>query len=217
MDIHPQFGEIRTIKDFLIRLLLIVLGVLAAVAVTQWNEQRGRNALAEQMRSRLLGEIAVNSKTLAQVTATYAATLAELDQVVKACAQASPTGKPDAALVKLVQDAKVDLRTPIISATQWQLASSNLSLRDFSIDDATVFSQIYTQQHALESVMLQHKPGTLAAMVDASLIAPDATAEQVRAGCRAAAQLRVYASSMLGNMRSLTVAYGTAPTTKTTP
>jgi uncharacterized protein YpmS len=217
MDIHPQFGEIRTIKDFLIRLLLIVLGVLAAVAVTQWNEQRGRNALAEQMRTRLIGEIAANSKSLTQVIDTYKATLVELDQVIKACALTSSQGKADPSLVKGVQDAKIDLRTPVISATQWQLASSNLSLRDFSIEEASVFSQIYTQQHLLESVMLQHKPGTLSALVDASLLAPDASAEQVRAGCRAAAQLRAYAGSMLGNMRSLTASYASAPKTQAAP
>ena len=185
MDIHPQFGEIRSVKDFLIRLLLIVLGVLAAVAVTQWNEQRARDALAAQMRSRLIDEVTANVKSLAQVTDVYAATSLELARIGKACAVASSQGKADSALAKSVQEVKLDLRTPIVSATQWHLASSNQSLRDFSNQDASAFSRIYTQQQSFESILLEHKPGTLAALVDASLLEAGASPEQTRVSCRA--------------------------------
>jgi hypothetical protein len=217
MDIHPQFGEIRTVKDFLIRLLLIVLGVLAAVAVTQWNEQRARDALAAQMRTRLIDEIAVNAKSLAQVADIYAATSVELERIAKACTVVSQQGKADAALLRLLQEAKLDLRTPIIAATQWHLVSSNQALRDFSIQDASAFSRVYSQQQFLESVLLQHKPGTLAALVDASLLEAGASPEQTRASCRAFAQLRMYTASMLGNMRGLAVAYGSSPTKSAAP
>jgi hypothetical protein len=57
MDVHIGREQITSWKDFLIRYLLIVAGILSAWAVNQWNEARQHRTIAEQTRAALQAEL----------------------------------------------------------------------------------------------------------------------------------------------------------------
>jgi hypothetical protein len=210
MDIHPQFGEIRTIKDFLIRFALIVLGVVVAVGVTQWRESSARQKVAQEMRVRLIEEINSNTKTLDRTAMSYEKTTKTLEGVVGLCEKAMKVGKLDAETVAEIRKADFDVRTPSLVNTQWQLANANLSVREFDREEAVRFADAYAFQHFVENVLMQHKPGTLSALVDANMLDVTTNAEQTRTTCRAYSYLLTYAASMRGNMQRLQKIYGKA-------
>jgi hypothetical protein len=208
MDIHPQFGEIRTIKDFLIRFALIVLGVVVAVSVTQWREHSSRQKAATDMRLRLMDEVANNAALLSRVAANYDQTTKALEGVVVLCEKATKAGKLDDETVAAIQRIELNLRTPSLVDTQWQLANANLALREFDKDEAGRFASAYAFQHFLESVLMQHKPGTLSAIVEANMLQGTTSPEQTRTTCRAYLYLHTYGMSMRSNMELLSKAYG---------
>ncbi len=207
MDIHPQFGEIRTIKDFLIRFALIVLGVVVAVSVTQWREHAARQKVASDMRTRLIEEITANSALLSKVGTTYEKTTKGLEGVNALCEKSMKVGKLDAETVSEIKKIEIDVRTPSLVSTQWQLANANLSLREFDREEAVRFADAYAFQNFVDSVLMQHKPGTLSALVDVNMMDVTTSPEQIRATCRAHSYLQTYAASMHGNIKGLQKAY----------
>jgi hypothetical protein len=219
MDIHPQFGEIRTVKDFLIRFALIVLGVVVAVSVTQWRELSARQKVASEMRQRLIEEVTNNSALLAKVTASYEKTTTSLEGIGALCDKAIKVGKLDVDTVAAIKKFDFDVRTPSLVNAQWQLTNANSALREFDKDEAARFADAYAFQHFVDSVLMQHKPGTLSALVDTNMLDVTTNPEQVRASCRSYAYLLTYAASMRGNMQRLLKAYANVitPTAPSAP
>jgi hypothetical protein len=207
MDIHPQFGEIRTVKDFAIRFALIVLGVVVAVSVTQWREHGSRQKVASEMRLRLIDEVTQNAALLNKVAATYDETSKALEGVTALCEKAMKAGKLEDATVAAIQRVEINLRTPSLVNTQWQLANTNLALREFDKDEAGRFANVYAFQHFLDSVLMQHKQGTLSAIVDTNMLQATTSPEQTRTTCRAYFYLHTYGVSMRGNMERLLKVY----------
>jgi hypothetical protein len=207
MDIHPQFGEIRTIRDFLVRLALIVSGVVIAVTVTQCRDKNERNALAEQMKARLLIEVGENTKVLDRVIKAYDASKISLKEGVDVCRNATAAKSLDADAAKKIDGMQIDVRTPSLNATQWTLALSNQSIRDFSIDDASDFANLYSLQKSIDDVFLQHKSAVTTAFVDAALLRVGASADEIARGCRAIAYLYSYTQSGVGNLQALKKRY----------
>ncbi len=207
MDIHPQFGEIRTIKDFLIRFALIVLGVVVAVSMTQWREHAARQKVASDMRTRLIEEVTANSALLSKVGTTYDKTTKGLESVNALCEKSMKVGKLDAETLLEIKKIEIDVRTPSLVSTQWQLANANLSLREFDREEAVRFADAYAFQHFVDSVLMQHKPGTLSALVDANMIDVTTSPDQIRVTCRAHSYLQTYAASTHSNIKGLQQAY----------
>jgi hypothetical protein len=207
LEVHSQFGEIRTVKDFLVRLALIVAGVVIAVTVTQCREKSQRNALAEQMRGRIAQEITDNSKALESAAKRYEQSLASLTTASATCKTLMQSKLVDASLVKQIENAKIDLRTPPLSSTQWTLALSNQSLREFSVEDASKFAKLYALQKGIEEVFIQHKPGVMAALVETETLNAAANTEEIGRTCRALSLLQHYAASSAGNMKALLDSY----------
>jgi hypothetical protein len=207
MDLHPQFGEIRTIRDFLVRLVLIVSGVVIAVTVTQCREQSQRNALAAQMKARLLQEVDENSKTLERVMKAYETSRKTLQEGTELCRRAVEAKSIDTEMAKTLNDMQIDVRTPPLNSTQWSLALSNQSLRDFPIDEASNFANLYSLQKGTDDVFLQHKSTVTAAFVDVGALRAGASAEEISRGCRAMSYLHSYAQSSTNNLQALIKRY----------
>jgi hypothetical protein len=207
MELHPQFGEIRTVRDFLVRLALIVSGVIIAVTVTQCREQSQKSALAAQMKTRLLQEVAENAKTLERVSKGYEASKIALTEGVALCKKALETKTLDADTAAKLDALQFDLRTPPLNETQWTLALSNQSLRDFPIDEASDFASLYSLQKAIDNVLLQHKSPVTSALVETSALRLGASGDEISRGCRAITYLQFYVQSSAGNLQALLKRY----------
>ncbi|MGL5002916.1 MAG: hypothetical protein ACRDAM_08245, partial [Casimicrobium sp.] len=129
MEVHSQFGEIRTVKDFLVRLALIVAGVVIAMTVTQCHEKNQREALATQMKTRLVAEVSKNDGVVADALKRYEAAKQQLDSGVALCKAQSGRGTVEPNVVKQLDEMSIDLRTPSLVSTQWKLANANQSIR----------------------------------------------------------------------------------------
>jgi hypothetical protein len=209
LEVHTQFGEIRTIKDFLIRLLLIVAGVVIAVMVTQWREKSQRETLAGQMKTRLIAEVSKNDRLVEEALKRNAAAKKSLDAAVELCKSQVGRTSVEPAVFKQLDEINVDLRTPSLVSTQWKLANANQSIRDFSIDEATQFSGAYSFQDAIEAILLQHKAPLIGTFVDTDAIRPNMTAEELQRACRAITYMSFYNASTMGNLEALRKAYAT--------
>jgi hypothetical protein len=209
MDIHPQFGEIRSIKDFLIRLLLIVSGVVIAFSVTQWRERSQRETLATQMKARLIAEISKNDRVVEEALKRSETAKKSLDTAVGLCKSQLGRTSVDPAVYKQLDSMKIDLRTPSLVSTQWKLANANQSIRDFSIDEATQFSGAYSFQDTIEAVLLQHKAPLIATFVDTDAIRQSMSSDELQRACRAITYMSFYNTSTMGNLEVLRKAYAT--------
>jgi hypothetical protein len=160
------------------------------------------------MRMRLMDEVANNTALLSKVAADDDHTTKALEGVMALCENAMKAGRLDDETVAAIQKIELNLRTPSLVSTQWQLANANLALREFDKDDAGRFASAYAFQHFLESVLMQHKPGTLSAIVEVNLLQATTSPEQTRTTCRAYSYPHTYGMSMRGNMKVLLNAYG---------
>jgi hypothetical protein len=175
MDLHPQFGEIRTIRDFLVRLALIVSGVVIAVTVTQCREKSERENLATQMKTRLIAEVSRNDQVVEEALKRSEAAKKQLDASVSLCKSQAGRKTVEPTVVKQLDEMKIDLRTPALTSTQWKLANANQSIREFPIDEATRFAGAYSFQDLVEGVLMQHKAPIIATFVDTDAIQPNMT------------------------------------------
>jgi hypothetical protein len=65
------------------------------------------------------------------------------------------------------------------------------------------FASAYAFQSFLNGVLMQHKPGTLFAIVDTNMLQATTSPEQTHTTCRAYFDLHTYGVSMRGNMARL--------------
>lgn len=64
MEIHPPHGPVHSIKDILLQLLTITLGILIALSFEGMREWRQERVLVNEARENMLREIRDNKVTL---------------------------------------------------------------------------------------------------------------------------------------------------------
>jgi hypothetical protein len=64
MDIHPPHAPIRSIRDFLVQLLTVIIGILIALSLEGLVQQHHRQALVHEARVSLAAEIQDNQTRL---------------------------------------------------------------------------------------------------------------------------------------------------------
>jgi hypothetical protein len=96
MDVHIGREQVTSWKDFAVRYLLIVAGILSAWAVNQWNESRQHARIAEQTRQALQAELRADLDELAKALAFNSAELRKLAPLRNELFMAVQRGTPAA-------------------------------------------------------------------------------------------------------------------------
>jgi hypothetical protein len=124
----------------LIECILIVLSVVLALAVNNWNVQRQNYARATEARAAFTSEIATNQKMLASD-----GMLGHHRRLQKTYAQAMGAHSADPQALF-----ETGLHVPTFGDAAWRSFSTSTIFADFSVSEAILLSDIYHAQENIE-------------------------------------------------------------------
>lgn len=157
MEIHPPQGRVNSIKEFLVHLLTVILGILIALSlegVLEWHRHR---SLAEEARSNLSAEIRDNRQRLEHSLTVAPDTEERLKMTIDAVEALRKNHHDD-------RTAKLDWSfgvTPL-PATAWSTAASTGALGHMDFPEVRGYTWVYV----LQDQFLTMQQNTLAAWLD---------------------------------------------------
>jgi ribosome-associated protein YbcJ (S4-like RNA binding protein) len=146
VEVHPPHSPIRSIKDFLLHLLAITIGLLIALSLEASAEWMHNRRLVHEARENIAQEIRDNKRSLAkEMTAlpTEEQQLEKLLTVVNA-EERGGAAKPDQHLVWTVTR---------LSDSSWSTAFSTGAVGHMNYDEVRRYSQLYALQQMFNSSM----------------------------------------------------------------
>lgn len=154
MDVHIAREAVTSWKDFVVRYLLIVLGILSAWAVNQWSEARAHRHVAEQARGALRAELQNDLKDLRESLDFDRAAIAKLQPFRTRLFDALKAGRSerdiDAAVVAPWQDALQD-KYPTLRRDAWDAAIAGQAVAHLGADELRRYSAAYAAMRDLET------------------------------------------------------------------
>lgn len=146
MDIHPPHGPVRNVREFLIHLLIVTLGILIALSLEGLIEWRHHRHLVAEARSTIRHEVADNKTeldgALAKVPEVLKSQEAEL-RVVEEEIQHHNAGVHNLNLTFGV----VELRD-----SSWETARSTAAISYMDYAEVQRYSAVYALQRRLDSL-----------------------------------------------------------------
>jgi hypothetical protein len=149
MEIHPPQGHIGSVKDFLIHLSMIVIGILIALSLegaVEWVHHRG---IAREAEASLAAEIKDNHQRLIMAISRRKESERQLDDIVSyvhAIQDDRKTAKRDLA---------VEWINVVVHETSWNSAVNTGALSYMDISKVQRYTRLYDLQR--EFVGLQGK------------------------------------------------------------
>ena len=136
MEIHPPAAPIHSVKDFLLHLSMIAIGVLLALAAEGLAEHVHNRHLVREAKENIIGEIRDNHQTLQQELPKLASNEQQLTTLLETLTKLRSdrhTAAPDIAL---------NLNMLILSGSSWKTAGTTGALglmlysevKDFAAD-----------------------------------------------------------------------------------
>jgi hypothetical protein len=146
LDVHPPHSPIHSVKDFLIHLLAITIGLLIALALEATAEWYNHRHLVHEAEDKIAAEINANQQELNKGLPSLRKTEAQLQT-----------------FVQLVHQLENNRNTPLNSLdlnwtvlelheTSWSTAASTGALGHMSYDEVGRYTRIYGLQHKFDSL-----------------------------------------------------------------
>jgi hypothetical protein len=155
MDVQIARERITSWRDFLVRYLLIVAGILSAWAVNQWNESRHQRRTAEQTRSALKAELVrdlteirharqFDDEQLAKSTALLHALIEAL--------QAGPAGRKSTQRILAGWDGRLLENQVTVERSSWDAAVAGQAVTTLGAGELRRFAGAYAALHLLDGI-----------------------------------------------------------------
>ena len=145
MDVHPPHSPIRSVKDFMLHLLAITIGLLIALGLEATVEWIHHRHLVSQARQNLAQEIHDNQQNLAKELIALPTEEAQLDKLLSAVnAEENGAAKPDQPLVWTVTR---------LNDASWNTAFSTGAVAHMDYDEVRRYSQLYGLQQMFNTSM----------------------------------------------------------------
>jgi hypothetical protein len=173
MDIHPPHGPVNSLKDFLLHLLTVILGILIALSLEGLLEWHHHRSLAEEARSNLSAEIRENRQRLERGLAEAPDAKQRLKATIDAV-EAFRKSRHDDRTSKLDWSFGV---TPL-PATAWSTAASTGALGYMNFSEVKGYTWVYV----LQDQFLTMQQSTLATWLDLQKWVPRRGADGSLAG-----------------------------------
>jgi hypothetical protein len=137
MDLHPPGGPVRSIKDFLVHIGVVTLGILIALGLEQLVEAHHRSTLAKTAVAGFRKELAYNEDHVKDVLGR----MPELhSKIAAAITQLSLAVSPDAAQEPINYPG---ITLDIISSASWDTAIATQALNELPYDAVTRYAEAY--------------------------------------------------------------------------
>jgi hypothetical protein len=168
MDLHFPRERVRSVRDFILRYLLIVAGILTALGVGQWNENRKAERLAAEAESAIREELTANAKDLRESIATNDERLAQLRPIIESLREKKTLAEARAWLKTNVKagDITLGVSAPTLRRAAWQTATSTGAVRKMKPETLREFAMIYSAQEDIGGISAAITPHMFAGVLD---------------------------------------------------
>jgi hypothetical protein len=137
MDLHPPGGPVRSVKDFLVHLGIVTLGILIALGLEQVVETHQRSKIAAEALAAFRKEIADNETNVKEVMAE----MTELrTKTQDAIAKLSQDAAPGGAAPRIEYPG---VRLDFISSASWDSAIATHALNDLPYDTVKRYAEAF--------------------------------------------------------------------------
>ncbi len=139
MEVHPPHGSVHSVKDFMMHLLAITIGLLIALGLESSVEWIHHRHLAEQARENILREIHDNQRVVAREMNALPGERKQLEHILDVVSDvhngraAQPLGDLSWTNARLSEDA-------------WNTSSSTGATSYMSYDEVKQYAQLYAVQ-----------------------------------------------------------------------
>ena len=195
-------GRVDTVKQYLLRLSLIVVGVLAAMAVNQWVESSIRATVAERLQIDLRNEIESNLSSVKRSRERHERSLSGLQQALKV-EHSRLTSKSTHSVANETAEQSIDIRTGRLLSSSWETAVATGATSVLPAPAARSWASAYSTQRAIDGILQQHKAATLAAMSRLAMDPKLLEGPHRLMRLETLLYLEAYVGTAIGNYRSL--------------
>jgi hypothetical protein len=149
MEIHPPEAPIHTVKDFLLHLSMIAIGVLLALGAEGLAEHVHNRHLVREAKENIVGEIRDNHQTLQDSLPK----LAHNEQQLKTLLEA--LGRLRSDRHRVVPDVTLDLNMVILGDSSWKTAATTGALGLMPYREVKDFATDYSVQENVNRMSAQ--------------------------------------------------------------
>lgn len=164
MEVHPPTKPIESVKDFLLHLLTITIGILIALGLEQSVESWHRHHLAEQARENILSEIRDNKSQLDRHRQGTAKDRKILSESLDVARQLIAGKKMESLSMQVVSSGAT------LSSTSWVTASSTGALAFMGYEDIKRFAGVYEVQAVVQRQQDDNLRATSTALASMSVL-----------------------------------------------
>lgn len=144
MEIHPPTRPVESVKDFLIHLSMITIGILIALGLEQAVEAWHQHALGVEARENIISEIRDNKKEIDDERVLIEQNREKLKHTLDTLHQFLAHKKLDHA------EMSIQVNAASLNATSWTTAQATGTLGYMGYEAAKKFAPVYDTQGLLQ-------------------------------------------------------------------
>ena len=146
MDIHPPGGSIHSLRDYLLHLSMVVLGIVIALGLDGLREVWHERALVRHSVEAMRSEVQYNRDFLSKAITNYDQSRVAVQGIVRLI-EARQHQQPvdDAALTRTL-----NLAIPPLNSGAWQAAVTTQALAHMDYPQAQLWSSAYAFQNQVQ-------------------------------------------------------------------
>lgn len=146
MDVHPPHGPIHSVKEFMVHLLAITIGLLIALGLESSVEWAHHRHLAHNARENIAQEIRANREDIARQLKALPAERKHLDELLSLVSDAQK-GRPYKPLGDFMWTGV------LLRDSAWNAASSTGAVAFMQYAEVKAYAQLYDMQKLSSSLM----------------------------------------------------------------
>ena len=146
MEVHPPHGPIHSIKEFMVHLLAITIGLLIALGLESSVEWVHHRHLARDARENILQEVRANRQMVARQLSVLPAEEKRLDEILSGVDDVQH-GRPTNPLGDFMWT------SILLQDSAWRTASSTGAVAFMSYDEVQRYSVLYGVQQLNGSIL----------------------------------------------------------------
>jgi hypothetical protein len=146
MDVHPPHHPILNVKEFLIHMLAITLGLLIALALEGWVEWLHHRHLVRDARENIAAEMATNQQDVARQLSALPAEEKHLDDLSSLVDDVQHGSAP-----KPLGD--FNWTSALLRDSAWNAANSTGAIAFMNYDEVKQYSELYAVQRLHASIL----------------------------------------------------------------
>lgn len=146
MDVHPPHSPIHSVKEFLLHLLAITIGLLIALGLESSVEWVHHRHLVRDARENIFQEMRDNRQSVQTHLNAIPGEIGHLNELL-AVVNSLKNGRPG------VESEEFQWTTPLLSDSSWTAASSTGATSFMDYAEVKRYSQVYAVQNLYSSTM----------------------------------------------------------------